>query len=87
MTELPPSQEAENKGFPGLKAFYKHVLDTATERTNKQLDQENMLDFKFYNRNRERYYDEYQYALKILEKNIHIVLKNNVLDLISALKE
>ncbi len=86
MTEL-PSQESKDKEVPGLKAFYRHILDTATEKTNQQLDQENMLDFKFYNRNRERYYDEYQYALKILEKNIHIILKDNVLDLISALRE
>ena len=81
-----PPQESKNKDVPGLKAFYKHILDTATEKTDQQLVQENMLNFKFYNRNRERHYDEYQYALKILEKNIDIILKNIVLDLINALR-
>lgn len=61
---------------PGKVAFVCHILHMALEKTNDQLDQENMQDYLYYDKHKDRYPEEYNYAKAIFGNEIHKVMVN-----------
>ena len=68
----------------GKIAFVCHVLHTAIEMANYELDEQNMEDYHYYRENKGRYPDEFKYAKHILEEQIREVMKNITNDIIEG---
>lgn len=63
----------------GNRALAKIIL----EKTNIQLDHENMQEFKYYKDNKERYPDEFNYAFNIFGENLRELEKKIISDILN----
>lgn len=75
----------ETHQISGKLPFISHLLKMTLEKTNLQLEQENMQDFKYYKDNKERYPDEFKYAFNIFEENLRELQDKITSDILNEL--
>jgi len=75
----------ETHQISGKSEFVSHLLNTTLEKTNIQLDHENMHDFKYYKDNKKRYPDEFKYAFNIFEENLRELQEKITSDILKDL--
>lgn len=78
--------ETQTHQISGKLEFVSHLLKKTLEKTNIQLDSDNMqYDFKYYKDNRERYPDEFKYAFTIFEENLRELQEKTISKILNDL--